>query len=53
MAELADLAAPMVRASTCLHHNQALRLRSQKAQQLPPVNSFRNATDPSGHAPWS
>ena len=36
MAELADLAAPLVHAPTCLHHNQALRLRGQKVQYFPP-----------------
>lgn len=35
MAELADHAAPVVRALTCLHLHQATRLRGQKAQHLP------------------
>ena len=53
MAELADLSAPVVRARASLHRHQATRLRRQKTEHLRPDEFFRNATDPSGRAPWS
>ena len=51
MAELGDLAAPVMRASARLHRDKAGRLSGEEGQHLPATSFLRNITFPAASVP--